>query len=196
MNYCQNCYFVFEGDIIRCPLCGAKSIRPVQDDDFCLLTETSAGEGRVLTELMENENIDCSSIPYGSGVESQFALSLSGCRIYVPYKMLDKAKAVIKAREDFQTELLRDSISENISKLHILPKTEKRIRKKFGFKTTDEIINYSIKIITSANYITDNGIIDSCLKGGHYIYCYADNALLTINSMTCEILELRIKETK
>lgn len=194
MNYCQNCYFAFEGDVARCPLCGAKSLRPIEDDDFCLLTETSANEGRVLTELMENENIDCSSIPYGSGVESQFALSLSGCRIYVPYKMLDKAKAVIKAREEFETELLRDNISENISKLHILPKTEKRILKKFGFKTTEEIIEYCANIVKTADYIVDRGGCAGSVE--HYIYCYADNALLTINSMTYEILELRIKEAK
>lgn len=72
MQFCENCRFVFEGN--RCPICDSKKSRPVQDDDFCFLTEKSAAYSAALTEIFRENDIPCSALSHTRGIETYFAL--------------------------------------------------------------------------------------------------------------------------
>ncbi len=97
MQFCENCRFVFEGN--RCPICDSKKSRPVQDDDFCFLTEKSAAYSAALTEIFRENDIPCSALSHTRGIETYFALPPENNRLYVPFHSLEKAKAFLRKTE-------------------------------------------------------------------------------------------------
>lgn len=105
-------------------------MRDVADDDFCFLAETQGGDGAKLADMLEENGIPYSAMPYGSGTESRLALPLSGYRIYVPYRFLKTAESLMAERSQSGTDAIKRQFIENVDKLNILPATEKKIRKK------------------------------------------------------------------
>ena len=55
MNYCEKCHMLLEE--ATCPECGGKRLRPVQEDDYCLLAEKEELWAGMLEELLTNESI-------------------------------------------------------------------------------------------------------------------------------------------
>ncbi len=52
--------------------------------------------GESLKESLENEGIDCVLMPYGTGVNSKFALPLENYLLYVRYKNLDRVRQILR----------------------------------------------------------------------------------------------------
>lgn len=93
MNYCENCNIACKDE--RCPKCRRKKLRAITDEDFCLVGKVGRFYGDNLKENLENENIDCVLIPYGTGVNSMFALPLESYLVYVRYKNLDYVRQLL-----------------------------------------------------------------------------------------------------
>ncbi len=194
MKYCENCCCATE--LERCPLCGTKKLRQIKEEDFCLLTENSLSFGEDLIGILKENEIHCSALPYGSGLESRFALPLSNYRIFVPFKFLEKAKTILLDIENSKTDELRDFLLENQIHFNVSRKTENKIRKKIKLSEEQNFFTYCLEIIKSANKIVDSGMISSCPKGGHYLFCYLQNTTLALNSKTFEILSLIMAKKK
>lgn len=94
MNFCEGCNIACEDE--RCPKCGRKKLRAVNDDDFCFVAKVDKLFGDILKGIFENENIECVFMPYGSGVNSKFALPLESYLLYVRYKNLDNVRQILK----------------------------------------------------------------------------------------------------
>ncbi len=188
MKICSNCCFVSDAE--RCPLCGSKNVRAVNADDFCLLTEKDAAYCDTLTAAFDEEEIPYSALPYGRGVETRLGLPLGNYRIFVPFGFLEQAKQIITSIDSEATEQIRNCLLKGVENLNILPKTEKKIKRKIGLSENEDIFEYCIGIIKTADKIMDKGTISGCLKGGHYYFCYSGDLTLAINSKTYEILSV------
>lgn len=94
MNFCEGCNIACNDE--RCPNCGRKKLRAVNDDDFCLVAKIDRFFGDVLKVDLENENIECVLMPYGTGVNAKFALPLESYLLYVRYKNLDYVRKILK----------------------------------------------------------------------------------------------------
>lgn len=194
MKYCENCYFVFDQE--RCPLCGNKKVRQVQEDDFCFLTEKSISHCEMLMKLLKKDNIYYSTMPYGRGIESYFGLPLENCRLYVPFSSLEKANKIMQQAEDSESEKLRNDLLENTNKLHVSENLEKKLRKKLKLSEENDLIAYCIDRIRYAHKLVDSGRITNCPNGGHYLFCFSDDVTLSVNSKTYELLSLTITKTR
>lgn len=186
MNYCEKCHVAAER---CCPLCGTKKLRGIQDEDFCFLTGNSAAYCDMLEDIFKENDIPYAALPYGSGLEARLALPLQNRRLYVPFASLEAAKEIIRQIENSETESLRKALLQYADELNISPKLEKKLRKKLKLRE-DEIFEYCVGIIESANKIVDNGRITDCSEGGHYLFCFSEKATLSINSATYEILSV------
>ncbi len=94
MNYCENCNIACQDD--RCPKCGRKKMRAVNDDDFCLVGKVDRIFGDNLKENLGNEGIECALLPYGTGINSIFALPPESYLVYVRYKHLDYVRQILQ----------------------------------------------------------------------------------------------------
>ena len=187
MNYCENCRFVSEQ--AGCPVCGSKKLREVRDDDFCFLADSCMSPCETLVDILNENGIQYSAVPYGTG--SRLALSLSHYRLYVPYRFFERAKSILNGIENAETERLRKILLENQNKIHIDPKKERKIAKKLKISEEQDFYLHCVHIIESSEKIVDEGVISVCPKRGHYLFCYSDEATICINSQTYEILSLK-----
>ena len=94
MNFCEGCNLACDAE--RCPKCGRKKLRTVNDEDFCLTAQVERRFGDALREHLEAEKIDCVLMPYGTGVYTKAALPLEGYLVYVRYKYLEYVRNIIK----------------------------------------------------------------------------------------------------
>ncbi|MDE6690719.1 MAG: hypothetical protein K2K04_01995 [Clostridia bacterium] len=188
MNFCENCHIVSDAE--RCPVCGSKRLRPVEEDDFCLLTENTAEYGSMLTDIFDEENIPYSAVPYGSGLETKLGLPFKNSRLFVPYGSLEAAREIIKQLDRSATEELREDLLANVENLNVSGRLEKKARKRIKLSQDEDFFEVCIGLIESAEKIADRGIITNCLKRGHYLFVFSGNTTLVINSETYEILSL------
>ncbi len=94
MNFCEGCNIACDDE--RCPKCGSKKLRPVNDDDFCLIAQVDRPFGDSLKEYLEEENMEYALMPYGRGVRARFALPLESYLVYVRYKNSDHVRQILK----------------------------------------------------------------------------------------------------
>lgn len=94
MNFCEGCNIACNDE--RCPKCGRKKLRAVTGEDFCLVAQVDRIFGDNLKKHLEQENIECVLMPYGTGVNSKFALPLESDLLYVRYKNLDEVRQRLK----------------------------------------------------------------------------------------------------
>lgn len=184
--YCDNCFAISGKDY--CPVCGTKKIRAVNAEDFCLLLETDAQYCNEIITAFEDEDLPYSAMPYGSGIESKFGLPLSKYRLFVPFARYDRAKEIVNELENFRTEKLRSGILENSDRFHVLKATEKKIRKKLKISNNTGFFVWCENVVKTAYRIIDEGSITDCRQGGHYLFCYAKDVTLAVNSATYEII--------
>ena len=193
MNFCENCNVVTQDKY--CPLCGGKKLRPVKSDDFCLITEAATSYSQTLMAAFDEEEIPYSALPYGSGVEAQFGIPLKNYRLFVPYSHYEEAIRIVRDIVNAETEKLRKNLIDGIGGLNISPKLEKKLMKKLRLYADADFFEYCVNIVETAKTIEEvlpsGGRLPS---GGHYIFCYADLATLTIDSATFEVLSLTINK--
>ena len=187
MNFCEKCNFASEQEF--CPVCGSEKLREVKDDDFCFLADSEISPCEAMTDIFDEEGIAYVKVPYGTG--SRLALPQSRYRLYFQYRSLELVKRIVRDVVDNEKERLRQILLENQDKLHLDPKKEKKIAKKLKFSEAGDIYSFCVNVVKSSEDIVDEGRITGCPKGGHYIFCYAENAILTVNSQTYEILSLK-----
>lgn len=96
MNFCTGCNIACDSE--RCPKCGRKKLRAVQEEDFCLVGRVDRSFGDALKEELEAEKTECVLMPYGTGVNAKFALPSESYLLYVRYKNLDDVRQRLKAR--------------------------------------------------------------------------------------------------
>ncbi len=94
MNFCEGCNRVCSGE--RCPQCGRKKLRAVEEDDFCLIGRVERAFGDGLKEQLAREHIDCVLLPYGTGVRANFALPLESYLLYVRYRDTEFVQTLLK----------------------------------------------------------------------------------------------------
>lgn len=92
MNFCESCNIVCNDE--RRPKCGRKKLRVVNDDDFCSVAQVDRFFDDNLKDNLEDENIERLLTPYGTGVNSKFALPLESYPLYVRYKNLDYVRQI------------------------------------------------------------------------------------------------------
>ena len=102
MNFCERCNIACNDE--RCPKCGRKKLRAVNDDDFCLVSQVDRFFGDSLKDMLENENIECVLMPYGTGVNSKFGLPLESYLLYVRYENLDHVREILKDASENSNE--------------------------------------------------------------------------------------------
>ena len=185
MKYCENCHIVT--DFPRCPACGAKVFREVREEDFCLLLERTASDCAVLKEIFEEENIPCVAMPSGNGFRSSLGLRLENEKLFVPYAQLQRTKEIVRALADRETERLRGQILQNADALHMAPRLARKLAKKW--KEGDALGACREKIM-SAHRIEDGGRRLDGPGSGHFLFCYADGAMLCVDSESLEILSV------
>lgn len=93
MNFCERCNIAFNDE--RCPQCGRKKVRPVTGDDFCFVAKVGRVFGDNLKCNLEDENIECILMPYGTGFNATRGLPLESYLLYVRYKNLDYVRQII-----------------------------------------------------------------------------------------------------
>lgn len=93
MNFCERCNIACSGE--SCPKCGNKKLHAVNDEDFCLVGRVDKITGDNLKEYLNNINIECVLMPFGTGVRSKFALPLESYLLYVRYKNLNYVLQVL-----------------------------------------------------------------------------------------------------
>ena len=99
--YCEKCCRVIEAD--RCPVCKSKRVREPEAKDPCFLTEQDYLSSGILEDLLKQNGI-----PYlkkdvmGAGLAIKVGPMLERSRFYVPFELLESARAV--AEEVFPEE--------------------------------------------------------------------------------------------
>lgn len=147
-----------------------------------------------LIDIFEENRIPYSAMPYGSGIETWLGLPLSNYRLYIPFNSLEKARKIVRKKENLITDGLRNNLLENAYQFNIKNKLEAKIRKRLKLSADEDFFDYCINIVEYADKIVDAGTITGCLKGGHYLFCYSDDAVITFNSKTYEIISFQTKK--
>lgn len=192
MNYCADCYCAFDGDV--CPVCGTDRVRKVNDGDFCFLTERDSIESDICDGALRANGIQCVTMPGLSGIEMSFAVPAFRRRLYVPFGQLMQAINVLKEAERLESEKTKSRLTENADKLKINDRLLKKIKHVFALKSDEEVRSYCLGVINKATRIEEDGMISGCPYGGHYIFCHAPEAVLTLNSVTFEILSVKAEK--
>ena len=95
MRYCKKCCLPFDAD--RCPKCGKKSIRDVEPDDLCFLTEQEQIWSGMLADVLTQEKIPfLQKNVLGAGITMRIGPMLERVRFYVFYRQLAKASDIVE----------------------------------------------------------------------------------------------------
>lgn len=184
MKYCGSCKIIIDTE--TCPVCGGR-LREAKAEDFCLIAEKDALQGKITQNMLVSQGIDCVSLPSGSGVRSAFALPLENLKLYVPYARYEKANGILRANADENTEKLRKELLANADKLHIKnDRAEKRIRKTLALQKGADTVGFCKELIACAKLIKNEGSSYGAISG-NYITVYGE-VNVTIGSGDYEIL--------
>jgi hypothetical protein len=187
-HYCENCHLLNEQDY--CQSCGKKNLKKPSKTDYCFLIEVDSMFGEMFKGILENENIPYVDFPSGNGVRSQFALKLENLKIFIAYEFFNDAKELLNnIPANFEEAQSRD-LKNNINRLFVQNRAEKRIKKKFKMSENESLIAYCTEMIRSADSIDNRGRISGCTKGGEYLFAYKGNEFCIINSVTYEIISV------
>ena len=188
MNYCENCHAACEGDV--CPFCGTKKLRNATAEDFCYLCQCDEWQCAGIADALEENGIHCVAMPYGRGVESQFGLPLSVYRLFVPFSHYEMARDFLEQMQSARTRELRKDLFENIQRLNIKLRLESKLSKKLKIPR-ERVLDFCVDIIKSCKTI-------SCEKNngstGGFIFCYAGECTLTLDSATYEVLAIDLTD--
>ena len=190
MKYCENCSYAT--DAARCPLCGGKHLREVEDDDYCFLIEKPKLEGEMLADVLRGNGIGCVAVPSGSGVLSAMALPLENRKLFVRWKDWKKTADMLYAEEAADTEMWRQFLQENAEKFSLSPKTEKRILRKAKLGKGGDALRFCRRMIAQAKCI--DGGKEMRFSREQLIFCHASGVVVTVNAKTLEIVSVSFEK--
>lgn len=189
--YCDDCKMVCDQEM--CHNCGKKRLKQVEAKDFCFLTEIRNEQFYFLETELRRNKIPFVSQPFGNGARTALGLNLENQRVFVPYEFLQNGQDILSK---FENEIFKQNLKilkENIDKLFLNKKIERKLRKNLKLDDEINILDFCKKSILNSKNIVDSGRISSCVKGGHYFIVEMENLFLTVNSATMEILNFRRK---
>ena len=187
MLYCEKCKRLCEDG--RCPICDSENLRDARPSDFCFLTECDERTGEMLKDALEQDGINCALLPFGSGVRAAFGLSLGNYAVFVPFEHYEVANEIFALFNDDFTDDLKGALLENISRWHLKkPTFEKKLRKKLKFDADKDFFDCIKEAINVSDEISDEGLITTCVEGGHYIAVKTGGKIIWFNSATYEII--------
>lgn len=194
MNYCERCKAFFEEEI--CPVCNSRKVREIRPSDYCYLTKGSRREIEILQNSYDNLSIPNQVLPYGSEINAKFGLPAQTLQIFVPFKYYEKACDVFNQIFGDKTEDYRKDLLDNLEKLNIAGKTAKKITKKLKLQDKN-IFDFIVHMIENSTKIYDGGEITGVFKDDNgefisprYIMVICENKVLSINSITYEIISV------
>ena len=183
--YCEQCKRLCESEK-ECN-CGNKNLRVVTDQDYCFLLIADELRSKMLYDCFIDNGIDCILSPTGDGYRSALGLSLGKYIIYVLYSQYEQAENVVEFFDQDPTNDLRDDLINHRESWHINKRMHKKLCKKLKLKSPDDIFDKVEELVNKSDSISDNGVISSCVEGGHYILVKADEFKFWFNSATYEI---------
>ena len=195
MYYCENCHVALEKD--RCEFCGNKGLPVVQDMDYCLLFNEKKREAERLSGLLEEAGIPTVLQSYGDGVRAIYTLELDRTKVYVPYVFLKRAEELVKEWKTAECQSAKEELLEKASRLHISPKTEKKLLKKWKRAGITDVLALCREIILDAVMIEDRGIAsktDPKDPEGRYVFILSEQGDLLLNSATLEVYGVNLKK--
>ena len=93
MMYCEKCNFATDEN--RCPLCGNKGLRAVNDKDFCFFTIVDEFHFNMLESTLKENKVEIIGVPcYSRGVTYATAGRADRRKVYVHYKDMERAKEI------------------------------------------------------------------------------------------------------
>lgn len=187
INYCDNCRIACNESI--CPNCGKKKLRPVDDGDFCFVTEANNSVLAYYCGELESKGVECVNMPWFSALDTYLAVKSSSGRLFVRFKDLDTAIKTVQEYKDEITANLKKHILDNFEKVTISYDIEKRAKKRLGLSKNSNIYDICFDIVESAQSIFDTGIADD-LEGGHVLCALSGNQKIYINSVTYNVIDL------
>ena len=183
--YCESCKRLCVSEK-EC-YCGNQNLREVTNQDYCFLLVADELRSQMLQDCFINDGIDCILVPMGDGYRSALGLSLGNYIVYVLYSQYEQAENIVEFFNQASINDLRDDLINHRESWHINKKMCKRLSKKLKLKSSDDILDKVAELIDKADSISDNGLIISCVEGGHYIWVKAEEFKFWFNSVTYEI---------
>ncbi|MGN0812881.1 MAG: hypothetical protein ACI4MQ_05205 [Candidatus Coproplasma sp.] len=93
MKFCEKCNYLTAD--ARCPACGNKKLRDVDDEDFCYFVSLSSFNFEMFAYTLQENDIEVVGVPfYVGGVTHSSAGRAEGRRVYIRYKDLSAAKEI------------------------------------------------------------------------------------------------------
>lgn len=93
MLFCDKCNFLAAEN--RCPSCGNRKLREVNDEDFCFFVNLSAYNFEMLEFTLKENAIDVIGVPfYTGGVSLANAGKAPARKVFIRYKDLEQAKEI------------------------------------------------------------------------------------------------------
>ena len=92
MNY--HCHTPFEGD--KCPVCGSRNVRPIQEEDLCTVMEGDAVVTGMLGDALKQEEI-----PFlrqsltGAAMAMLLGRQLEQFEVLVPYGVYSQGRQIV-----------------------------------------------------------------------------------------------------
>lgn len=96
MYFCEKCNAVHP--TTECPDCRTRGLRPVENDDYCFLTEREVMWADMLRAALADADIESAYRPvFGAAMSVSMGKALERHQIYVPYDCYEGALAVMFA---------------------------------------------------------------------------------------------------
>lgn len=93
MIFCEKCNYITAEN--RCPLCGNKKLRNVNNDDFCFFINLDTFHFTMFESALNEKKIDVIGIPYyPRAVAYGNAGRAQGRKVYLRYKDIGQAKEI------------------------------------------------------------------------------------------------------
>ncbi len=187
MRYCESCHCLADE---RCLLCGGLGQREVTSDDYCFLCEIS-WEEKYDFKMLLGEHIPCVFQGIATAIQTKFALPIQRYRVFLPFSFYEEAVQRLRDVEEKKTSRLKASLLENADKLFVkTEKVAKKFCKKLKLSPSENLLEKIVEKIKFSSSVVDGGLTTSLPQGAHYLFVYCDERIITVNSLTFEIIAI------
>ena len=190
-RYCAECELSFDGE--NCPACGRKSVRDVQPDDLCFVTEQEAVWSDMLADVLEQRKISfLQKRMLGAGLALETGPLREKVRFYVRFGQLAEANEAVEelfsasgVPEDVPA--IRRAAAEDLSRIAEILVFVKRIKFWPIFQDDDYSFNelqvirvaeqYSDPAVLGRILVYDDGIVKGLIRieGKEIVELYVDS---------------------